>query len=395
MNENPDRLYDLVPVVYRLRDADQGYPLRALLRVMNEQYDILEQDIAKLYENWFIETCDDWVVPYIGGLIGYELLSGPVAQNSGQTAAGIAISAPRRDVGDTIRYRRRKGTLSTVEDVARAVSGWPLRAVEFYRHLAVNQNINCLNMGRGRTGELRDADALDRLNGAFDEMARNVDVHRLNSSHARGRGSIPELGVFVWRLKSYTLSNTPAYCYEAQAPNCYLFSPLGCDTRLFTNPLSNTAASAPDLALPIPIRRRFFEIRDARDSGGKVVSGVPYYYGEGRSLMIWTGVNHKPVTVDQIVAADLSDWSYRPSGNQVAVDPQRGRIMFPPGQTRRQNVWVSYSYGFSADMGGGEYARQIRQPAGAIVYQVGAGLSPSPRSETRWPNGRRTRRRKR
>ena len=372
MNANPDRLYDLVPVVYRLRDADQGYPLRALLRVMNEQYDILEQDIAKLYDNWFIETCDDWIVPYIGELIGYELLSGPVAT---QTAAGIAISAPRREVGDTIGYRRRKGTLSAVEDVARAVSGWPLKAVEFYRHLAVNQNVNCLNMSRGRTGELRDADALDRLDGPFDEMARNVDVRRLNSTHARGRGSIPELGVFAWRLKSYTLTNVPAFCYEAQAPNCYLFSPLGSDTPLFTNPLSNTAASAPDLALPIPIRRRFFEIRDARDSGGKVMSGVPYYYGEGRSLMIWTGADRNPVTADRIVPADLNDWSYRPSGDQVAVDPQRGRVMFPPGQTRRYGVWVSYSYGFSADMGGGEYERQIRQPAGAVVYQVGAGLT--------------------
>ena len=34
MNANPDRLYDLVPAVYRMRDAAQGYPLQALLYVV-------------------------------------------------------------------------------------------------------------------------------------------------------------------------------------------------------------------------------------------------------------------------------------------------------------------------------------------------------------------------
>src|SRR5687767_8480909 len=72
LTPNPDRLYDLVPVVYRLRDADQGYPLKALLRVIAEQVDVVEQDIATLYENWFVETCSEWVVPYIGSLIDYE-----------------------------------------------------------------------------------------------------------------------------------------------------------------------------------------------------------------------------------------------------------------------------------------------------------------------------------
>ena len=58
-----DRLYDLIPVVYRLRDAKQGYSLKALLRVIAEQVNLVEDDITQLYENWFIETCQDWVVP--------------------------------------------------------------------------------------------------------------------------------------------------------------------------------------------------------------------------------------------------------------------------------------------------------------------------------------------
>ena len=59
----PDRLYNLLPAVYRMRDAAQGYPLRGLLAVISEQVNVIEADIAQLYHNWFIETCQDWVVP--------------------------------------------------------------------------------------------------------------------------------------------------------------------------------------------------------------------------------------------------------------------------------------------------------------------------------------------
>ena len=74
MDTQLDRLFELLPVIYRQRDAEQGWPLRALLQVIAEQANIVEADIAQLYENWFIETCQDWVVPYLGDLIGYRLV---------------------------------------------------------------------------------------------------------------------------------------------------------------------------------------------------------------------------------------------------------------------------------------------------------------------------------
>lgn len=367
-NASPDRLYDLVPAIYRMRDVDQGYPLRALLRVIAEQVNLVEQDIGRLYDNWFIETCEDWVVPYIGALIGYEPVhTGGRLGGSGAQARN-RVMVPRREVANTIRYRRRKGTLSIVEELASAVSGWPSHAQEFYRLLAFNQNLNHLRLTRGRTAELRDSDALDNLGGAFDEMARSVDVRRANSSHVGGRANIGDFGVFVWRLRSYTVTRTPAYCYEEESPNCFLFSPLGNDTALFVKPSPTAPRLSPDLRLPTPIRRRDFE---ARETQGRLVSGVPFYYGDKKSLMIWTGSLDNPVPAKRIVPANLSGWRYRPIGDQVAVDPELGRIMFAPGDVRKQAVWVSYSYGFSADMGGGEYSRPIRQPTDAVIYRVG------------------------
>src|SRR5262249_37758231 len=160
----------------------------------------VEKDIAGLYENWFIETCADWVVPYIGALIGYTPVSTGVEQGTGVRAqARERITVPRREVANTIRFRRRKGTLSALEDLAEAVAGCPARAVEFYRLLAVTQNIDYLRMNRGRTGELRDGDALDEIGTAFDEMARNVDIRRADSARSRGNPNIQGVGVFLWR----------------------------------------------------------------------------------------------------------------------------------------------------------------------------------------------------
>ena len=109
MDENRlDRLYNLLPVIYRMRDAEQGYPLQALLRVIAEQVNVVEDDISQLYENWFIETSADWVVPYIGDLVGYQLAnelgeSGNVttaearARNRNEVRAGVMSGAKKRN----------------------------------------------------------------------------------------------------------------------------------------------------------------------------------------------------------------------------------------------------------------------------------------------------------
>ena len=63
------------------------------------------------------------------------------------------------------------------------------------------------------------------------------------------------------------------------------------------------------------------------------------------------------IPASQVIPADLSDWSrYQARPDTVAVDPVLGRMIFPPAQTPR-HVHVTYHYGFSADMGGGEYDR--------------------------------------
>ena len=350
----------------------RAIPCVRLLQVIAEQVNLVEADIAQLYENWFIETCQDWVVPYIGDLIGYAPVHEAGELGDASTPEGAArerILIPRREVANTIRYRRRKGTLAMLEELAMAVAGWPARAVEFYRLLSVAQNIDYLHMDRGRTADLRDGDALDLLDGPFDELAHSVDVRRINSHREMGRFNIPSVGVFVCRLKVYSVTRTSAIHFEQEAPNCYLFSALGNDAQLFTHPRSAAAHPPGELDLPIPIRRRPFE--ESQES--KTYA----YCGTGNSLQIWFGPDWRPVRPDQVVAADLTDWTYRPPAETVAVDPVLGRIVFPAhspqfsARSLKGGVWVSYYYGFSADIGGGEYDRPISQHSGAKIYLVG------------------------
>jgi hypothetical protein len=368
MSEQLDQLYELLPVVYRQRDAGQGYPLRALLQVIAEQVNVVEADVAQLYDNWFIETCEDWVVPYIGDLIGYR----PVheAGEPGDPATlrerlRNKILIPRREVANTIGYRRRKGTLALLELLANDVARWPARAVEFYNLLGWTQALNHLRLARGRTVDLRRGDALELLNGPFDELAHTVDVRRANSRRTQGRYNVPSVGLFIWRLKAYSVTRTPAYCVEAVGDHCYTFSVLGNDTPLYTRaePEAGPAEIAGEMNLPVPIRRRALEARKTD------------YYGENKSLYVWrrdtTDGPRQPIPPEEIVAADLTDWQYEPHPGQVAVDPQLGRIAFRPGEWPRRGVWVSYQYGFSADVGGGEYMRSLSQPGEHTLYRVG------------------------
>ena len=373
---NADRLYDLLPAVYRLRDAERGYPLRALLQVISEQVNLVDADIAQLYENWFVETCQDWVVPYLGDLVGYTPLydiGEPSFVQGARAQVRERILIPRREVANTVRLRRRKGTVAVLEDLATAVAGWPGRAVEFYRLLSYTQNINYLHLDRGRTVDIRDGDALDDLGSAFEEVAHIADVRCITARHFPEFYNIPSVGLFVWRLKTYSVTLAPAYIEEEQSPNCFVFSVLGNDTPLY-NRSQKTAAHPPGrLNLPTPIPRRGLECFETTEASESTTSGIPYYYGEGKSFEIWTGSPRKLVDPNSIVVADLTDWTYRPLPGTVAVDPVLGRIAFPPTQTRRQSVWVTYNYAFSADMGGGEYARTLSQAAVYTLYLVGEG----------------------
>lgn len=362
MSIQPHALYNLLPDDLRRRDADAGYALRALVTLIGEQVDTVGADIDQQYANWFIETCADWAVPYIGDLVGYR----PVA------AAGHASNAaitPRAEVADTLAFRRRKGTLALLEELGNSIGGWPSRAVEFYTLLARTQHINHFRVDRGRLPDLRDGDALARIGTPFDSLSHTPDIRR------HGHFNVPSVGIFAWRLKTCSVTHAPAYCVESEGSQCYSFSILGNNSPLYARAVPETVSTtiARETNLPVRIRRRALEHRDHGHT--LAVHADEALYGAGKSLAIYApGWPEKdapqPVPAERIVPADLADWRYRARRGQLLVDPERGRIAFPVRQPPKHGVWVDYRTAFSADIGGGEYHRPLGHPAAFELYQV-------------------------
>jgi hypothetical protein len=276
MNEIHQRLYDLVPAIIRLRDADQGEPLRGLLEIIAEQAARTEDDVRQFFDNFFIETAEQQYIPYIGDLVGYR----PIAQ--APTAAGWGV--PRRDVADTLRLRRRKGSLAVLSELAAVAADWPTSVAE---------------------------DPTD-----------------------------PLIRLRLWRLRAYPLTRTRPF-YQPRRINCYTFSVLGNDAPLFTTAQEAGAGQAPPHP-PLPLTRDLLE------------TYLRTFYGDGRSLCLYE--NGRPVAAARILVRDLTDWGPEVVDDQVAVDPELGRFMYPEVSPRRVITSSSY-YGFIADLGGGEYSR--------------------------------------
>ena len=165
------RIYDLLPAIYRIRDAARGEPLRALLAALEQQFDAVDADIAQLYNDWFIETCQEWMVPYIGDLLGVRPLN-PVTS---------ATYSQRAYVANTLDYRRRKGTASMLEQMAGDLTGWPARVVEYFRLIATTQNVNHVRLENVRTPDLRNPDLLSAP----------------HTAGLRGQYNIPDIGIFL------------------------------------------------------------------------------------------------------------------------------------------------------------------------------------------------------
>lgn len=283
MNNTAERLYELLPAIYRIRDAEQGHALKGLIAVIAEEVEALEENLAQSYDDHFIETCAQWVIPYIGDLIGYRTLHGVAPK----------IASQRAEVANTIGFRRRKGTASMLEQLARDVTSWNVRVVEFFELLATNQYLNHLRLHNTVTRDLRQWEPLERLNTAFDTIPRSVDVRRISTGE--GKYNIPNIGIFLWRLKAYQLTGSPAVRVADNDHGRYMFSPLGINMPLFTNPVPEDEIThiAEPINVPDPISRR---VLDAR---------LNDYYGKGKSFFL--RVDGEGIDISEIGVCDLSD----------------------------------------------------------------------------------------
>jgi hypothetical protein len=355
---NADFLFSRLPAFYQQHDAEQGGALHALLEVMAEQGAVLDDDIARLYDNWFIETCDDWLVPYIGDLLGVRSL---------HALDGTQAFSQRALVANTLALRRRKGTLPVLEQLTMDTTGWRAHAVEFFQRLGTTQHLNHPRLFNVRTPDLRHAARLEHTDGPFDCSAHTAEVRGVPD----GRYNIPNIGLYIWRLQAYPVQRGTA-CAVTTSPGFFSFDPLGrapLDAQLYNRP--RTEAQITDLSQPInlpePLSRRALHdeltaLQGALAAGREPVRTYFAPHNDGPMLRIW--LDGTEVNMQDLVVCNLSplpavvpqEWR-RPPAGRVGFDPLLGRIALPAGQSAAA-VEVAYAYGFPGDVGGGPYDRR-------------------------------------
>lgn len=383
-----DRLYDLIPAIYRIRDSEIGEPLRALLSVVSTEVDVIERDIERLYDNWFIETCEEWTVPYIGDLVGHD----PVVPSNGDVTDPHVQERncwlfPRREIANIVRYRRRKGTLPVLEDLSRDIAGWPALAREARRQVAAMVDVRALTATVAPTGaavqiaslppgrRLPDLRRLPpgEIGGPFDSLPRLADLRDIGPPW-RGLPHPRRVGLWVWQLPVYSMTGTAPGCRVCgdggKALRYFTFHPLGIDTPLYNPPRPADPERDEDenpqpsddpwirvSELPLAIRRNMLPATGER--------GIdPAFYGVGRAFVIccWKpACEHPggpdasahdepfvPIASQRVRVADLSDselarlaqdesrrnafWTASAPGEverafAAAVDPQTGRFL--------------------------------------------------------------------
>ncbi|HEY5114678.1 MAG TPA: phage tail protein [Nakamurella sp.] len=361
-------VYDLLPVIHRIRDNERGLPLRALLDAVETELVRLRTDVDGLYDDWFVETCAEWVLPYLGDLLGVQGLR-PVPGASGLRAL----------VANTIRYRRRKGTPGVIEQVARDVTGWPARVVECYSLLSATQHLDHVRPGLAGTADLRDADGLALTGTPFGSTARTSEVRHIDDG--RGRYGLPNIGVHLWRLAAYPVEGVDA----RRTGSGWTFDPAGRDLPLFHRALTepdDLTHLAEEMDVPAPLRRRAL-IRELLPPQHLVFLAEP----DSALRIRLDGV---PVPATRLVCRDLSGWDAPDDGTgtappRVAVDPLLGRIVPSPALAPHR-VQVDYVYGYPGDVGAGPHDRRatlaaalnLTDPAPAIDWTVRVARDKSP-----------------
>ena len=362
-----DRLYALLPSVYRIRDEQQGHPLRALVALIAQEFEALEENVDQLYDDQFIETCAEWVAPYIGDLIGYRPLHGVAA----------AIVSPRAEVANTIAYRRRKGTAAMLEQLARDVTDWPARAVEFFEQLATTQYMNHVRLHAPATADLRSTSRMLAQGGPFNAVAHCAEMRRPEAGS--GRYNIPNIGIFLWRLQPFRLSDVPLTPDPGDATGRkFRCNPLGADQPLFRWPLTETLIShiAEPANVPDPINLRLMARALKAAATDPTLADD---YGPGKSLVLSRpnanlALAPVPIAATHIRVCDLRDvaggWAHEATqaADTIAIDPRLGRVRL--GTSVTGPILGIFHSGFSRPIGGGEYERVL--VGGGLATQRGA-----------------------
>ncbi|MDR4492316.1 MAG: hypothetical protein R2685_15690 [Candidatus Nitrosocosmicus sp.] len=414
MTYDKEKIYDLIPVIYRILDkqktklSESGTfdnvnnistllkentgPLESFVDIISKEIKLIQDDIFDLYENQSIETCDEWVAPYIGDVIGSTYLS---------NTKDLPISR-KSYIANTISYRRRKGTLLVLEKIAKDVTLWDAKGVEFFKILTTNQNLNHLRRDNTTTVDLRNREQIDLINTPFDTLTHNIDVRAIEL--LEGVYNVPNIGIYLYNTISFPVDNSVAYDH---GNGQFSFNPFGLDSPLF-NMSSNTTTAAKinqlnrEINLTAPIRA--LELH--KNLGNYYQSTL--YQERTRNSILNVIADGKNIPIDKVQVCDLRQWKKPAEDKVVAIDPKLGRMTFNKILSNRVEgeepdnpevtaafplkVKVKCCYGFGSKVGGGTYLRpRLNVESFNTKLVVGGTDSNNGNFDSSFPNGQQPR----
>lgn len=335
-------LFALLP--RHLRTRDTGL-LRALLEAIAQEASVLDEDVRALYEDWFVETADDWALPYLADLLGIDDLP----PGRGRRAV----------VANTLEYRRGKGTVAVAEQVARDVVGSPAKAVEHLPLLAATAHVNHVRLDRPATASVRHADERSSprvAGGALDPLRHTGEVRRTPSG--RGRYGIGSVWVYSFGASVQQLEDVEA----TPGADAWWAHPLGVPTPLFAVPTVEDGidhlAEEADLPLPLRPRRLLAMLRLVR-------AGLAGHRSLPVAIVLVTAGVEKPLPAERWHVCGLEDLPEDPTGWHAFVDPVAGHVRLylegslvtPTDPAAPETVLLSHCLGGRPDVGAGTYDR--------------------------------------
>lgn len=349
-----EKIWQMIPAIYREEDTPDGTygTLRAIVEVIAEQAVIIRRSQDKLWDDQFIDTCDDWAVSYIGDLLGTRLLS--VDNPRGR----------RIDVSKTIYYRKRKGTPLILEQLINDVTGWHGKLAENFQRLGrtwhgldaepVSHAGRITRTMPGGSCDLRNTYGVSLMDGPFDEFFYRPDVRRHRGRS--GRYAIPKLAFYLYRLQVYEIENPTAFNVAA---NDFTFDPSGRNIQLFASGVHRdnwdqwTSAIEPDMPGPISCR--------LLNAAAHVLYPTSIKVHDGNA----------DIPQNQMDGVNLPN----ASAKRLSIDPVKGEFIFTGAAVNAPQV--TYHVGFSGKVGAGTYERPLIAglPAPTVIKNGGGNIT--------------------
>jgi hypothetical protein len=169
-------LWEALPGYYRDKDRPptgqlvapaftQG-ELQAFLRILAVPLAFARQNIEELHANLFIDTSDDWVIALLAEMVGTTLVFPDAASN-------------RRDVRDTVSWRRQKGTPPMLQNLGSELTGHLVAMREGWKLVQISQDLNLLRRER-IVPDLRLAIVAELDDGPLVTLHHSVDARAIS-----------------------------------------------------------------------------------------------------------------------------------------------------------------------------------------------------------------------